>query len=400
MVPGSIVIVGTGHAGLRAAEALRRRGWAGDLTLIGDEPRAPYDRTAVSKAMLFGGAAPVPLGDVAATLRQGSLVALIDRVTRQVTMSDGETIGYDHLILATGARPRGLAAADGLPGVHMLRRAADAEALRTQLRPGARMLVVGGGLIGLEVAAGATRAGLDVTVIEMLPRLMSRVLPEAVAARLMAEHLDAGIDTRTGTALVALDRDGSALRVQLDTGDTLQVDLVVVAIGVVPNVELAAAAGLPVRDGICVDEGYHTIDPAISAVGDAARVDLPMFGTTLRCESQQLAEEQGRYAAGRILGDAAPFAAVPWAWSDQYDKVVQVAGVPAVASRIVLRDFDSEGLVACHLTDDGRLVAVTGFGTLQRIAQEVGAGRRLIARGARPPVEQFASTTTPLRALV
>jgi 3-phenylpropionate/trans-cinnamate dioxygenase ferredoxin reductase subunit len=399
MIPRSIVIVGTGHAGFRSAEALRRSGWDGGLTLVGDEPQAPYDRTAVSKAMLFGAAAPVSLGAVDAVIRQGTSVTSIDRAAQRVTTTDGETLGYDHLILATGARPRGLAVAGDLPGVHLLRRASDAVALRSQLWPGARMLVVGGGLIGLEVASGATQAGLAVTVIEMLPRLMSRVLPEAVVARLVDEHRDAGIDIRTGTAMVALERDGARLRARLDTGDELSIDLVVVAIGVLPNVELAAAAGLLVADGICVDERFRTTDPAISAVGDAARVNLPMFGTSLRCESQQLAEEQGRYAARSILGDATAFAAVPWAWSDQYDKVVQVAGVPAVASRMVFRDFDSEGLIACHLADDGRLVAVTGFGQPQRIAQEVGAGRRLIARGARPPVEQFASTHTPLRAL-
>lgn len=399
MTPQSIVIVGTGHAGLRAAQTLRHQGWSGDLTLIGQEPLAPYDRTAVSKGMLFGRADPVWLDAVDADLRLGSLVTAVDRAARRVVTPTGD-IGYDHLILATGAQPRRLALAAGLPHVYALRHARDAAALREEVRSGARMLVIGGGLIGLEVASGAVQAGVQVTVLEVLPRLMSRVLPEVVAARLCSEHRNAGVDVRTSTRLVSLELSGDQLLARLDSGDDLLVDVVVVAIGIVPDTDLAAAAGLRVGDGISVDDRLITSDLAISAVGDVASVTLSAMGPALRCESQQLAEEQGRYAARRILGEQQAFATVPWAWSDQYDKVVQIAGLPAMASQMVLRDFAGEGIVACHLSDDGHLVGASGFGLPQRIAQEVGAARRLIARCAQPSIEQLANPGAPLRALV
>lgn len=399
MTPRSIVIVGTGHAGFCAAETLRREGWDGDLTLIGEEQQAPYDRTAVSKGLLFAAADPASLGTVDADVRLGERVLAINRAGRRLTTARGD-IAFEHLIIATGARPRGLAAIEGLPGVHMLRRASDALGLRVQVKAGARMLVIGGGLIGLEVAAGAVRAGMAVTVIETMPRLMARVLPQPVAARLAAVHATAGVDIRTDTRLVSLARDGDGLMASLDGGEVLLVDVAVIAIGVVPNTELAEAAGLVVDDGIVVDAALRTSDSAIAAIGDVCRTQLTMFGTTFRCESQQLAEEQGRYVARRLLGSDAPFAAVPWAWSDQYDQVVQVAGMPAVGAQMMTRDFEDEGVVTCHLTAEGRLVGLTGFGKPQRIAQEIGAGRRLVARQAQLSADELASTARSLRAFV
>lgn len=399
MTPRAIVIVGTGHAGFRAAETLRREGWSGDLTLIGDEPQAPYDRTSVSKGLLFTEAAPASLGVVDADLRLGVRVTAIDRAARRLATSQGK-ISYEHLIIATGARPTSIAAIQALPGVHTLRRAGDALALRPYLRAGRSMLVIGGGLIGLEVAAGAARAGMAVIVLEAMPRLMSRVLPEPLAARLAASHAAAGVDIRTATRLASLVPSGGRLLASLDSGDNLLVDVVVVAIGVVPNTEIATAAGLVVANGIVVDAEFRTNDTAIAAIGDACTMHLPMFDTSLRCESQQLAEEQGRYVARRILGSQAPFTTVPWAWSDQYDMVVQVAGVPAAGSHVVQRDFDDEGLVTCHLTASGRLVGLTGYGRPRRIAQEIGAGRRLIARQANLVPDDLASPARPLRELV
>ncbi len=398
MAPKSIVVVGSGHAGIRAAETLHREGWPGDVVLIGDETHRPYDRAAVSKGMLFADAEPICLTDADIDMRLGLRIAGIDRDGRRLHIADGTSIAYDHLILATGARPRLLGLGEaGLPGVHTLRRATDALALRPLLRRGARLVVIGGGLIGLEIAAGAKRAGLAVTVIETQPRLMTRVLPEPVSARLADEHRGAGVTIRTGESVAAIARSNECLAIQLGSGERLEADLVVVAIGVVPNIELAVDAGLPIANGLVVDAALLTVDPAISAIGDMANAMHPLFGTPIRFESQQIAEDHGRHVAHRLMGGEALFRGVPWSWSDQYDKVAQVAGVPALGTQLVQRHFDDEAIMCCHLDADGVLLGATAFGQPGRVAQEIGAARRLVARSARLDAAQLGNVGRPLR---
>ncbi|MCZ8105071.1 MAG: FAD-dependent oxidoreductase [Burkholderiales bacterium] len=399
MNAGRVVIVGAGHAGWRTAQTLRAGGWPGEITLIGEESGSPYDRTSVSKAILFQHAEPKPLGPTDFSYLPGQRVRHIDRAARQVIIGGTPPVGYDHLVLATGARPRHLGLGEcALRGVFSLRSATDAAALRRSLEPGARLVIVGGGLIGLEVAAGAVRAGLDVTVLEATPRIMARVLPEAISAALADEHSREGIRILFNVAPVCISCDND-LAVTLSSGVKLVADIVLVAIGVTPNSELAVGAGLDVSNGVVVDATLATPDPTVSAIGDVAYAQHPLFGVPLRLESQQAAEEHGSYVARRLMGRGSDFRGVPWAWSDQYDKVVQIAGVPALASQVVLRDFEDEGLVACHLADDGRLLAATGFGNPKLIAQEIGSAKRLIARSISLEVGALSNPSRALRSL-
>ncbi len=402
MTDRSVVIVGTGHAGVRAAEALRKGGWAGPVVLVGEEAGHPYQRPPVSKALLFGTEPPAPLlvAPDGIELRTGVAVAAIERDAHRLVFADGRHLPYDHLVLATGSEPRRLSfAGDAAERVFTLRRAADAHALRPLLQAGRRLLVIGGGLIGLEVAAGAAGLGLDVTVLEAAPALLSRAVPASVAAAVVDLHRQHGVAIHAGTSVASLARQGDAILAQLSDGSSLTADLVLVAAGAAPRTQLAAAAGLPVDNGIVADHGLLTTDPDISVIGDVSQFIHPLFGTRLRLESQQNAEDHGRYLARRLLGDAAPYAAVPWFWSDQFDQVLQIAGVPGLGSLAATRPL-SGGLATFHPDPAGKLVGVAAFGPPDIVAREIGAARRLIARRATPDVRHLGDPTVDLRKLL
>ncbi len=405
-----MVIVGAGHTGGRAAHAIRAAGWKGPITLIGAEPHAPYERPPLSKGMLTGEkalAAFTLYGEDAweredITRIAGATVSEIRRAACEVVLADGRIVPYHRLLLATGAEPRRLGIPGaGLPGVMVLRDAADSDALRARLGPGKRLVVIGGGFIGLEVAANAVALGTAVTVIEAGPRLMTRAVPAPIEARMRARHAEAGIDIRLGRQVVAILGSGGVTGVRLDDGSEMPCDTVLVAIGVVPRTELAAAAGLTVDNGIVVDAQLRTEDPAIYAAGDACSFAHDLFGGHVRLESWKNAEDQGPIAARNMLGAAESAGALaPWMWSDQHELTIQIAGLPERGSRIVERTVAPGAAILFHLAEDGRLVAVSGIGPNAAIGRAVRLGQMMIERRLYPDPRLLADASVNLKTLM
>jgi 3-phenylpropionate/trans-cinnamate dioxygenase ferredoxin reductase subunit len=368
---GHIVIVGAGQAGLSAAEALRSGGYAGAITLLGDEPCGPYHRPPLSKAWLAGEMAeaqlmmrsPEVLARKGIELRPGMTVQSIDREQRKVHLASGEALDYTGLVLATGATPRKLS----IPGadaanVLALRSRADAEHMSALLercvirqQP---VVVIGGGFIGLEVAATARKKGVPVTVLEAAPRLLGRVLAPVLSDWFAGLHTRHGVNLIFQARLAGLEvQQGEAAAVLLDDGRRLPCSLVVIGVGVDPNDGLARAAGLDCERGIVVDDCAHTSDPAIAAAGDCTVRRRP-DGSLLRLESVQNATEQGKSAAAALLGEERPFTAVPWFWSDQYDVKLQMAGLSSGADHWEVRGDMASGSFSVEHLRNGQLVAV------------------------------------------
>ncbi|HET9069138.1 MAG TPA: FAD-dependent oxidoreductase [Amaricoccus sp.] len=400
-----MVIVGAGECGTRAALALREAGYAGPVTLVGAEPHPPYERPPLSKeAMVAGEPLPRPIagaaGLVAAKIdfRPGATATAIDRASRSVLLADGGRLVYERLLIATGARPRGLA----VPGaeaarVATLRSLEDAARIRRALGPGQRLAVVGGGFIGLEVAASAKRLGAEVTVIEALPRLLARCVPAEIAAVVAARHRAEGVDLLLGARIAAVTADG----VELAGGGRVGADLVVVGIGAVPDTELAGTAGLALENGVAVDDRLATDDPAIFAAGDCCSFPHPRYGhRRVRLESWRSAQEQGALAARNMLGQDESVSAVPWFWSDQYDLTLQIAGLADGAASEVRRPLAAGAFVIFHLAADGRLIAAGGIGEGNAVARDIRLAEMLIARGARPEPGALGDPTVNLRKLL
>ncbi|MCG6115509.1 MAG: FAD-dependent oxidoreductase [Mesorhizobium sp.] len=331
-----IVIVGSGQAGFQTAVSLRQEGFEGSIAIIGEEPGLPYQRPPLSKAYLKEGVADrLRFRDAGffetnrIKLEDGSRVAEINRHDKTVKLEDGRRLGYGHLVLATGARNRRLPI-DGidLDGVVDLRTLGHADSLRQILASTRRLAVIGGGFIGLEIAATARAMGAEVTVLEATDRLMSRVVSPPVSAHFLAAHREAGIDVRLDTMASGITgSNGKATGVKLQDGSTIAADLVLVAAGVVANGELAEAAGLYVHDGIRVDDMLATEDPDISALGDCASFPFGHDGMPTRLESVQNAVDQAKCLAKRLTGKEERYAALPWFWSDQGPHKLQIAGL-------------------------------------------------------------------------
>lgn len=366
-----MVIVGAGQAGVQAAEALRAGGYEGPVTLLGDEAHGPYHRPPLSKAWLAGDMdaaqlvmrTPEVLARKGIDLRTGVRVTSIDRSAKALHLADGSTLPYAGLVLATGARARHLPlpGADAA-GVLVLRTRDDASAISDRLadciaqqRP---VLVIGGGFIGLEVAATARKKGAAVTVLEAAPRLLGRVLPPVLGDWYADLHRSHGVHLMLGAQVAAIEADARGVSgVRLADGTVLPAGLVVVGVGVIANDALAQDSGLHCDRGIVVDDCARTADPAIVAAGDctARRLD---DGGLLRLESVQNATEQGKSAAAALLGQPRPFTATPWFWSDQYDRKLQMAGLGSGADRHVVRgDLAGTGFSVFHYRGD-RLLAV------------------------------------------
>jgi 3-phenylpropionate/trans-cinnamate dioxygenase ferredoxin reductase subunit len=366
-MPESVVIVGAGQAGAQVAVSLRQLGFAGKITLLGDERQPPYQRPPLSKAYLSG---EMPLERTwlrsegyypkhAIDLRLGLRAERILREARTVICTDGTRIGYDALALCTGsgARQLGVPRTD-LAGVFYLRTLGDSDRIRAAVRPGSTAVIIGGGYIGLEVAASLRKLGCTVTVIEALERVMNRVVAPPVSAFFAAEHARHRVDVVTGAAVMALEGQGRIERVVCADGQAFAADLAVIGIGVVPNDELAKDAGLEVENGVVVDAFGRTSDPAIFAAGDVTNHPNALFGRRLRLESVHNATEQAKAVARAIAGQPHAYADVPWFWSDQYDLKLQIAGVGDPDDELILRGDPSARAFSCLHLRGGALVAI------------------------------------------
>jgi 3-phenylpropionate/trans-cinnamate dioxygenase ferredoxin reductase subunit len=391
-VPRSVVVVGAGHAGFHAALWLRDSGWADSVVLIGDEPTLPYQRPPLSKDFLAGrcdveGLAFRPAAfyeQHGITLRRGERVVAIDRGSRIVETADGTLLPYGHLVLATGSIARALPVPGAdLDGVLTLRTVADAVAISARLASAAHVVVIGGGFIGLEVAAVAREAGIDVTVIEAQPRVLLRVASEATSAFFEHEHTRWGtrILTSTQVAEIVGDRGGRVAGVRTTAGSTHPADLVLVGIGALPNDELARDSGLSLDRGILVDRRLTTSDPAISAIGDCARYPSTAEAISLRLESVQNAVDHARYLTTRLGGSAAGYGSTPWFWSDQRDLKLQIAGITAPCDEAVLHGEPDERSFSVFCFRDSTLV---GAESVNRPGDHA-AVRRLLASGRSGP---------------
>lgn len=402
----SMVIVGAGQGGLQVAESLRAEGYDGPITLIGEEPSAPYHRPPLSKAMLAGTMEEAQLAIRGAdfferqriNLLTGMRVVAIDRFGRRVELEDGRRLDYCGLALATGARLRPLPVPGGdLDGVHGLRSLDDARRIRAALDGVRRVVVIGGGYIGLEVAAAARKRGLEVTVLEAADRLLARSATPFLAGFYTALHRSQGVTVELGAAVVELMGEGGRLTgVRTADGHVHRADLAVVGIGILPNTELAEESGLSCDQGILVDGCSRTDDPHIVAVGDCTARRTGDLGPLLRLESVQNAVEQGKSAAAALLGRERPFTASPWFWSDQYDVKLQIVGLSADHDRMVLRGSPSESRFSIFYFRNGTLIAID---SVNRPADHM-VGRKLLDRQAALTPEQVTDEGFALASLV
>lgn len=399
------VIVGAGQAGSELATTLRTQGYTGRIVLIGDEPHLPYRRPPLSKTFLAGEATleslyikPAAAYEKAGIeCRTGVRVEGIDRPAHTVQLSDGSSIHYDWLALTTGGRPRTIPI-DGAtkPNVHYVRSIHDIVRLREQFTAGQRLVIIGGGYIGLEAAAVGIKKDLRVTVVEALPRVLARVTAPEISAFYERVHRDKGVDLRTGVGLAALEGGERVETVVLADGTRLPADLVIIGIGLIPNTELAEKAGLVVDNGILVDAQTRTSDPHILASGDCTNHDNVFLGRRLRLESVPNAMEQSRVAAATIMGKTEQYKAVPWFWSDQYDLKLQMVGLSQGYDRLVIRgDMGSNSFMAFYLKDG----VVISADAVNR-APDFGFAKRMVGERMQIAAETLADESVPLKSLM
>ena len=402
----TIVIVGAGHAGGRAAEAMRQSGHAGRIILIGEEAYPPYERPPLSKDALQ---ADYPMertylnplafyGENKIELLLRTRAENIDAKGHKLTLT-GEHAGelaYDRLLLVTGGRVRRLSLPGaGLDGIHYIRNIDDSLGIKPRLTPGARVVVIGGGFIGLEAAASARKLGCEVTVLEMMPTLLTRVCDNAVGDWMANFHRSHGVKVLTGVTVDRLEGQGKVERVVLGNGSILPADLVVVGIGIIPNTELAAEAGLEVHNGIVVDEFGQTADPDIFAAGDVANLPNPILGYRMRLESWANAQNGGIAVGRNMIGPMTPFSEVPWFWSDQFDLNLQIAGAPNKWDKLVTRGDMASGKFMIFYMAAGRVVAVNTF----NLGRDMRSAKRLIETGKMVAESDLADDKSNLRTL-
>ncbi|MDR9771681.1 FAD-dependent oxidoreductase [Rhizobium hidalgonense] len=392
-----IVIIGAGEAGTRAAFALRQAGYSRPVTLVGAEPHLPYERPPLSKAV--DDAVQMKLICAAEALETAGIAYLkglsateLDAGAGRVRLSDSRLLRYEKLLLATGARPRRLTC-PGAAGAHDFRTHADAEAIFSRVAPGRSVAIIGAGLIGMELAAVLRGKDVAVDVIEAAPKPLGRAVPARFAEKLHARHAAEGVRFHLDRGVAAISDDG----VTLTDGSVVRADLVVSAIGVLPEIALAEAAGLATGNGILTDACLRTSAANIFAAGDCAAVARP-GGGHVRFESWRNARTQAETAARNMAGAAEMFAALPWFWSDQYDLGLQVAGLPQPAHRIVLRPA-AGGELEFYL-DDGRLVAAAGLGIGNSLAKDIKLAEMLIAAAVSPSPAELADPGINLKTLL
>jgi 3-phenylpropionate/trans-cinnamate dioxygenase ferredoxin reductase subunit len=372
----NIVIIGAGQAAIQAVESLRKEGFDGAITMVGDEAYPPYQRPPLSKAYLL----------VNTTARA------IHRAERAVELTDGRKLAYDKLLLTTGAEVRKLRCPGAdLPGIHYLKTIADVDGLQAVFEPGKRIAIVGGGYIGLEVAAVAAKRGLDVTVFEAMDRLMARAVSPALSAFYADEHRKAGVKLELNTGVEEIGGHGKVEWVRAG-GLTYDADIVLVGIGVIPRDELAKGCGLAVTDGIVVDQSARTGDPHIWSAGDCTR-HVGREGHEIRLECVQNAIDQAKHAALSMMGRPRTYSEVPWFWSDQYDLKLQIAGLTRPTDTLVQRGDPAARKFAVFHLRDGRIAAVEAVNA----PPEYMIGKKLIAEGKPVDAAKLADVSVPMK---
>ncbi|MBO0914025.1 MULTISPECIES: NAD(P)/FAD-dependent oxidoreductase [Streptomyces] len=397
----TVVIVGAGQGGVQVAASLRERGHAGPVVLVGDEPGLPYQRPPLSKRFLLHPQTPIELRPQSFYERRHielrhTRVTSIDRSARRVRLADGDTLAYDHVVLAMGARNR-IPPIDGitLNGNVQVRTQDDAERLRTRLQAASHLAIIGAGFIGMEVAAAAAKTGIATTVIEALHRPMARAVSVATSTHMADLHRAQGTTLRLGRTVVRLDGDrpGAVTGVRLDDGSLVPADLVVVGVGVTPAVELATEAGIDVGDGIRVDAFLRTSDPHISAIGDCAEFPSVHTGARTRLESVQNAVDQARCLAACLTGAPTPYNAVPWFWTEQFSTKLQIAGLGQGQDESTTLGDPATGSFSVLLFKDGLLAGVESVNA----PADHTAARRILAFGKSPRREETAADGFSLR---
>jgi 3-phenylpropionate/trans-cinnamate dioxygenase ferredoxin reductase subunit len=387
-----VVIIGAGECGVRAAFSLRENGFSGEVTLIGAEASLPYERPPLSKA---GEIRPIRTAEAYSdnhiTLRLGEVVANIDLGNRLVSLSGGEAVAYDHLLLAMGARARLF---PGMEGCLTLRTNLDAQVILSRLLPGAKIGIVGGGFIGLELAALARRAGAEVKVVEAAPRLLGRAVPPQIAHVLQEKHSFEGVSLKLETGVVG----ASANRINLANGAAMEFDAVIAGVGALAETGLAEAAGLAVQNGIVVDGDFRTSARDVFAAGDCCNFDWR--GQRVRLESWKAAQDQGEHVALAILGRSVPYNKVPWFWSDQYDLSLQVAGIFDLGAPVHSRVTGDGTTVVFQCDDKQNLVAAAGIGPGNATSKDIRIFEKLIERRILVDARRLADPSQNLKRLL
>jgi len=395
-----IVIIGCGQAGGTAAVALRDQGHTGDIVLVGEEGQLPYQRPPLSKDYLAGKMPAERLymkqtayyQEKAVELRLAARADRIDPVNATVEFANAEPLRYDRLLIATGSRPRPLAIPGAtLAGVHYLRTLADVDRIRGDMGPGKRMVIIGGGYIGLEAAAVGAQSGLNVTLLEGTERILGRVAGREISEFFTGEHASHGVDIRCGARITSM-RGKDRVEAVVCADGEVAADLVIVGIGILPNVELAQAAGLACDNGIVVDEYARTADPRIYAAGDCTNHPNAVVGRRLRLESVQNALDQARTAASNMCGKPKAYAELPWFWSNQYDLRLQIAGLSQGYDQTVLRGMPASRSFSVMYLREGNLIAAD---TVNAPKDHL-ALRKLIAQKAALDADRLADTSVPL----
>jgi 3-phenylpropionate/trans-cinnamate dioxygenase ferredoxin reductase subunit len=399
-----VVIAGAGHAAGQVIASLRQHKFEGQIVLVGEERYLPYQRPPLSKKFLAGEMPAERLyykpssfyedADVETHLE--TRIESVDREAKSIVTTAGDRIPYDKLVLALGSRVRRLPVEGAnLDNVHYLRNIADVESIRGGFEAGKRLVVIGAGYIGLEVAAVANQAGLDVTVIEMADRVMSRVVSPEVSDFYQIEHTVKGVRFRLSSGVAGLEGKKRVKAVVTSDGEEIPADLVVIGVGILPNTELATAAGLEVENGIVVDDHCMTSDPDIFAVGDCTLHPNAIYERRLRLESVHNALEQAKTAAANICGQDTAYCQVPWFWSDQYDLKLQIAGLSQGYDDVVIRGNPAERSFSCLYLKEGRLIAVDAINAPRDFVQS----KQLIADRVRVATDRLADTDVMLKEL-
>jgi 3-phenylpropionate/trans-cinnamate dioxygenase ferredoxin reductase subunit len=384
-------------------------GWTGSITLIGEEKQNPYERPPLSKDCLVSKEEPVTVNIIdreklmqnQINFLSGSLVTEIDRNNQSVIFSDGRQICYERLLIATGARPRTLTIEDSdLSSILYLRTFADAIKIRTQLQSGKHVAVIGGGFIGLEVAASAIKRGCSVTLVEVGPRILTRGVPEEIARIVEDRHREAGVIFKLGAGIKSIETSDEGHVINLADGTFVQCDTVIAGIGAIPETSLAAQCGLEIENGVRVSETLATSDPNIFAAGDCCSFPHHLYdGKRIRLEAWRNAQDQGMHAARCMLGSVDPYASVPWFWSDQYEQNLQVTGLVDCGEKTVIRDLGKKGKLFFHLSTNGRLMAASGVGAAS-IAKDIRIAEMLIEKLVKLNPSDLENPKVKLRALL